>query len=111
MARSDDHPIKVTSPEYRPAGQGEFEQWLGKEAELAKVAADTKPKDNEDQSTTDYADLYDNPPGRTDGGNLNSTWGEGPNKDKGKQSPFHNNDATFLRANEERRQVTGRALG
>lgn len=110
MALSDDHPIKVTSPEYRPAGQGDFEQWLNKEADLAKVAAAPKLEDNEDTSTVNYGDLYDNPPGRTDGANLNASWGEGPNKNKGKQAPFHNNDATFHRANEERRQVTGRAL-
>lgn len=110
MALSDDHPIKVTAPEYKPSGQGDLELWLGKEAaEKSKVAAGQLDT-NADESTVRYGDLYDNPPGRTDGGNINARWGEGPNKEKGKQAPFHNNDATFAAANKERRDVVARAL-
>lgn len=108
MALTDDHPIKVTSPEYKPVGQGDLESWLGKEAEKKEEAG--RLATNADDSNVNYSDLYDNPPGRTDGGNGNSSWGEGPNKTNGKQDPFHNNAATFAAANKERRDVVARAL-
>lgn len=112
MAQSDDHPIKVTSPEYKPVGQGAFETWLGKEAEEAQAARKTAAKlgDNEDQSTVDYADIYKNPPGRKDGSNGNGSWGEKPNMRKGEQAPFHLNRTSVDNANQERRDVTARAL-
>lgn len=110
MALSDDHPIKVISPEYKPAGQGDLESWLGKEAELRSKEAAGQLETNADDSTARYGDLYDNPPGRVDGGNHKSSWGEGAHKEKGKQVPFHNNDATYRAANKERRDIVARAL-
>lgn len=110
MALSDDHPIKITAPEYKSVGQGDLEIWLGKEAEAKKLAAAPKLEDNEDTSTVNYGDLYDKPAGRKDGSNLDSDWGEKAHEVKGEQVPSHNNDATFRAANEERKQVTSRAL-
>lgn len=111
MALSDDHPIKVTSPEYRSVGLGDLEQWLGKEAEEAKAKlASPKLDDNEDTSTVNYGDLYNNPSGRKDGGNIDGEWGKKPHEVNGKQAPFHNNDATFAAADKERREVASRAL-
>lgn len=106
MALSDDCPIKITATEYRPSGQGELELWLGKESAAAKVAAAPKLEDNEDESTAAYGDLYEKPKDRKDGTNIDSRWGEG----LGQESPVHNNAATFHDANQERRDVTSRAL-
>jgi hypothetical protein len=108
MALTDDHPIKVVSPEYKPAGQGDLESWLGKEAEKKNEAG--RLETNADESTVYYSDLYDNPAGRKDGGNNDSRWGEGPNKEKGKQAPFHNNAATTTAADKERHEVASRAF-
>lgn len=112
MAQSDDHPIKVTAPEYKPVGQGAFEAWLSKEAEEAQNKRKTAAKldDNEDQSTVDYADIYKNPPGRKDGGNGNGSWGEKPHMRDGAQAPFHLNQTSVHNANQERRDVAARAL-
>ncbi len=112
MALSDDHPIKIVSHDYKPAGQGDLEAWLGKEAEEAKLklAEATKLDDNEDTSTANYADLYANPPGRKDGSNVDGVWGKEPHKQNGRQDPAHNNDTTFRAANKERRDVASRSF-
>ena len=109
MSLSDDHPIKITSPDYRPSGQGELEQWLGREMD-AKLASTPKLEDNEDTSTANYSDLYDNPSGRKDGSNVDGVWGKKPHEVNGKQDPAHNNNATFAAANKERQEVTSRAF-
>ena len=108
MALTDDHPIKVLSSDYKPSGQGDLESWLGKEAEKKNEAG--RLETNGDDSTVRYSDLYDNPPGRLDGGNTNSRWGEGANKEKGKQAPFHYNSSTVEAANKERHEVASRAF-
>lgn len=53
---SDDHPIRVTAENYKPVGQGAFEQWLKSAAETPKVAAQTG--DNENSTEAPFNDLY-----------------------------------------------------
>lgn len=102
---SDDCPVQITDPAYRPSGQGQLEQWLAKEAE-----GGIKPEDNDATSTTNYSDLYDSPKGREGGSSTNAHWGEEPHKDRGKQSPFDQNDATYAASRRESREVSGRAF-
>lgn len=105
MALTDDTPIRITAPEYRPSGKGDLEQWLAKEAE-----GGIKPEDNEDKSTTDYQELYERPEGRKDGSNVDGRWGEGPHMANGRQEPFHQNDGTYRRSQTERHEVASQAF-
>ena len=102
---TDDHPIRITAPEYKPNGQGLLEQWLAKEAE-----GGIKPEDNEQVSTVNYSDLYDDPKGRKDGSNVDGNWGEGPHMAAGKQEPFHQNNSTYTASQKERQDITSRAF-
>ena len=54
---TDDFPIQITAPVYRPAGQSDLMSWLAKEA------AGEIPN-NENDSTVNYSDLYDSPEDR-----------------------------------------------
>lgn len=59
MALTDDHPIRITAPEYKPAGQGELESWLNKEAEKKNEAGQLET--DIDTSTDRYNSLYNEP--------------------------------------------------
>jgi hypothetical protein len=100
MALTDDHPIQITSPDYRPSHRSELEEWLRKEAE-----GGLKPEDNEAVSTTQYSELEDKPKGRKDVSNIDGHWGEGS-----KSEPFHNNDETYAASQKERKDVSSRSF-
>lgn len=90
---SDDHPIRVTDPNYKTAAQSDLATWLAKEA-----AGGVKPEDNEDTSTVQYTDLYDTPSGAK----------LPPPPDK-TTAPFPQNTENYTLAQKERRDVAGRA--
>lgn len=56
MPRTDDVPIRITSPDYRDSRNSLLEEWLSKEAKEAEQA--NKPADDESKSTVGYTDLY-----------------------------------------------------
>lgn len=89
MALSDDHPIQVTSPDYKTARDSDLAQWLAKEAE-----GGVKPEDNEDKSTVEYGELRDRPKGAVP---------PPPTATEQLMTDQHN------RAQRERREVAGRA--
>lgn len=91
MALTDDHPIKVTAPDYKPVGQGALESWLNKEAATKLEAG--RLSSNEDDSTASYSELYKSPPGHED-----------------KPSPTRNNPATYAAADKDRHEVASRAF-
>lgn len=93
MALSDDHPIRITDPLYKPAAQSDLAMWLAKEAEGGE-----KPENNENVSTVQYGDLYDTP----------STAKMPPPPDP-KNAPFPQNTENYTLAQKERRDVAGRA--
>ncbi len=88
MALTDDVPVKITSPDYRPAGQGALEQWLAKEAEALETNEDSKHEP---------VKLHDDPPAH-----------KGP--PTGKPEPFHQNEATYAESKEDRQEVTRQAF-
>lgn len=90
MALSDDHPIRIVSPDYKPSAQSDLAQWLMKEAE-----GGVKPENNEDKSTVDYGDLYETPKGAVQ---------PQPN------TPEHLLTNEHARAQRERRDIAGRAF-
>lgn len=111
MARTDDVPIRITAPEYKPSGQGDLETWLGKEAADAQEARGRgKIEDNEQASTVNYGDIYETPEGRRDGANVEGNWGEPPHMAGGRQEPFHQNDATYAVSKDVREGVVRRAF-
>lgn len=89
---SDDHPIRITEPSYKPSAQSDLAQWLAKEAE-----GGVKPENNEDKSTVDYGDLYETPAGLERPPAVTKT------------SPFPHTPANYTMAQRERRDVAGRA--
>lgn len=105
--RTDDVPIQITDPVYRPIGQGQLETWLNKEAEGGGV----QPENNESVGTSAYDDLYNDPPGRKDVSNVDGNWGKREPTHNGNHiDPQHNNQGTYTAAQQERHAVTGRAL-
>jgi hypothetical protein len=58
MALSNDHPIQITSPDYKTSRESDLAQWLAKEAE-----GGVQPENNEDKSTVEYGELRDRPQG------------------------------------------------
>lgn len=108
MALSDDPPIKITAPEYRPVGQGALETWLRKEAEEARGRG--KLENNED-GQLEASELFDDPDGRRDGANIDGRWGEQPHMANGRQEPFHQNNATYSESKRDRQSLVERAFG
>ena len=100
MALTDEHPLPVLSPDYRPAHRSELQDWLMKEAEGGIV-----PETNESTPRKGATDLYDDPPGRKDVSNGDGHWGEGSQAE-----PFHHNDATYEATKKDRHDVTSRAF-
>jgi len=92
MALTDDHPIKITASEYKPAGQGDLESWLGKEAEKKNEAG--RLESNIDASTDRYNSLYDEP----------------AKLDVQREADRHNK-ATVEAADKARHDVTSQAFG
>jgi hypothetical protein len=90
---SDDHPIRVTDPNYKTAAQSDLATWLAKEAE-----GGVKPENNENTSTVRYGDLYDTPPAA-----------KMPPPADPPHAPFPQNTENYTRAQKERRDVAGRA--
>lgn len=89
MALSDDHPIQVTSPDYKTARNSDLAQWLAKEAD-----GGVRPEDNEDRSTVEYGELRDRPKGAVP---------PPPTKVEQMLTSQHDN------AQRERREIAGRA--
>jgi len=92
MALSDDHPIKVTAPDYKPVGQSSLESWLNKEAE-GKLEAG-RLASNEDEPIAKYKDLYSSATGSTEE----------------RESPSRNNPVTFADADKERHDLAAQAF-
>lgn len=92
MAQTDDIPIQVTSADYRPAHRNELEDWLQKEAE-----GGIKPERNDATPRKPAVDLYADPPGRLDGQNEDSRWGEETQGDLN-----HHNDGTYAETKKDR---------
>lgn len=92
---SDDYPIRITAPEYKPAGQSDLATWLAKEALAAQSGV--KPEDNEGASTVAYGELYEPPVGATK-----------PEKDP-KGLPFPQATTNYATAQNERREAIGNA--
>lgn len=104
--RTDEVPIRIGFNNYRPDGQGEFEQWLAKEAEGGGV----HPETNEATGTQAYSDLYTDPPGRKDVSNVDGHWGKKDQAGGKGVDPNHNNQGTYAASQAERHNVTERAL-
>ena len=89
MPNADFYSIQIVSPEYKPTGSSQLEDYLKKEAE-----GGVKPEDNENTPPPKVTELYDAPIDRVGGAHVDSKWGEEPNMDRGRQEPFHQNDTT-----------------
>ena len=100
MARTDDTPSQITSPEYRPAHKSELESYLLKEAE-----GGVTPERNEATPKKPAVDLYADPPGRKDGQNEDSRWGV---ETQGELN--HHNDATYAETKKDRLGVMDKAF-
>lgn len=105
MPNADFYSIQIVSPEYKPTGSSQLEDYLKKEAE-----GGVKPEDNEDAPPPKATELYDAPIDRVGGAHVDSKWGEEPNMDRGRQEPFHQNDTTYEATKRERHQVANRAF-
>jgi hypothetical protein len=100
MARTDETPIQVTSPDYRPSHRSELQDWLMKEAE-----GGIKPDSNEATQKKPVVDLYADPPGRQDGQNEDARWGE---ETQGELN--HHNDSTYDETKKDRLGALGKAF-
>ncbi len=100
MALPDSHPIPCIAKDYKPAGESDLVNWLAKEA-----AGGMQPDDNEEVSKKKSVDLYEDPPGRQDGQNLDARWGV---ETKGELA--HNNEGTFRESKETRTEILRRAF-
>lgn len=106
MALTDDVPIRITDPSYTTAANSDLSQWLAKEA----AGGGEVPETNESVGTAAYSDLYDDPKGRKDVSNVDGHWGKKTHTTESKVDPLHQNRGTFNASQEERHDVTGRAL-
>lgn len=100
MALTDEKPIEILAANYRPAHQSELAAWLQKEAE-----GGIKPEDNEATPKKPAVDLYEDPPGRKDGQNLDARWGE---ETPGELN--HHNDGTYDETKKDRVGALGKAF-
>lgn len=100
MALTDEKPIEILAAGYRPSHQSELQEWLLKEAE-----GGIKPEINETTPKKPAVDLYEDPPGRQDGQNLDARWGE---ETKGELN--HHNDRTFTESSKTRTEATRKAF-
>lgn len=97
---TDDNPLEILAPNYRPAHQSELGSWLQKEAE-----GGIRPASNDATPRKPTVDLYADPPERKDGQNLDARWGvETPGELN------HHNDGTFDETKKDRVGTLNRAF-